>query len=80
MLGKIKGTIHVIEFQKRGLPHAHILLICDDRDKPRTVEDFDRIAQAEVPDPNRNPHLFGTITTSQLQWNCSYVRQRIRIK
>ena len=27
VLGKVVAYMHVIEFQKRGLPHAHILLI-----------------------------------------------------
>jgi hypothetical protein len=27
VLGKVIAQINVIEFQKRGLPHAHILLI-----------------------------------------------------
>ena len=27
VFGKVIGLIHVIEFQKRGLPHAHILLL-----------------------------------------------------
>ena len=31
----------VIEFQKRGLPHAHILLILADDKRPRTPEDVD---------------------------------------
>jgi len=39
-MGKVIGHIHVIEFQKRGLPHAHILLIMADEDKPQTTEDY----------------------------------------
>jgi hypothetical protein len=27
ILGKVKAYMHVLEFQKRGLPHAHFLLI-----------------------------------------------------
>ena len=27
IFGRVIGKIHVIEYQKRGLPHAHILLI-----------------------------------------------------
>jgi hypothetical protein len=27
ILGKVKAYVYVIEFQKRGLPHAHWLLI-----------------------------------------------------
>ena len=32
ILGKVKAYCHVIEFQKRGLPHAHILLILEGND------------------------------------------------
>ena len=34
IFGKVVSNIDVIEFQKRGLPHAHILLILDKEDKP----------------------------------------------
>jgi hypothetical protein len=37
VFGRVIGYIYVIEFQKRGLPHAHILLILDEKDKPRTI-------------------------------------------
>lgn len=29
LLGRVVAHVHVVEFQKRGLPHAHILLILD---------------------------------------------------
>ncbi|PKY39565.1 hypothetical protein RhiirA4_308615, partial [Rhizophagus irregularis] len=32
-LGKVIAYVYVIEFQKRGLPHAHILLILNPEDK-----------------------------------------------
>ncbi|KAK1644706.1 hypothetical protein QYE76_062511 [Lolium multiflorum] len=31
ILGKIKAYVYVVEFQKRGLPHAHFLLIMEGR-------------------------------------------------
>ena len=34
VLGKVIANVHVIEFQKRGLPHAHILIILAPEDKP----------------------------------------------
>ena len=34
MFGKVLGHMWVIEFQKRGLPHAHMLLILDEMDAP----------------------------------------------
>jgi hypothetical protein len=50
VFGRVIGGIHVIEFQKRGLPHAHILLILHPEDKPRTVHDYDRMVWAQIPD------------------------------
>jgi len=39
VLGKVKAFVYTIEFQKRGLPHAHILIILDDHHKITSVED-----------------------------------------
>ena len=47
VLGKMVLLIYVIEWQKRGPPHAHILAICDSDSKPRTEEDFDSIVCAD---------------------------------
>ena len=43
VLGKVVAFVYTIEFQKRGLPHAHIILFLTDADKPRTAEDVDRL-------------------------------------
>lgn len=48
--GKVVSNIDVIEFQKRGLPHAHILILLDKTDKPKNVDDYDKIVSAEMPD------------------------------
>ncbi len=37
ILGNVIAKIWVIEFQKRGLPHVHILLILDEALKSRTT-------------------------------------------
>ena len=36
--GKVIHNIHTIEFQKRGLPHAHVLLKFSPEDEIRTVD------------------------------------------
>jgi len=41
--------MYVVEFQKRGLPHAHIALRLKG-DQPRTPEEIDRYISAEVPE------------------------------
>ena len=50
IFGKIISHIHVIEFQKRELPHAHILMILTSEDRPNSSEDFDNLVCAEIPD------------------------------
>ena len=40
LFGGVKAWIHTIEFQKRGLPNAHILISLLDKDKTRTTEDY----------------------------------------
>lgn len=42
--------MYTVEFQKRGLPYAHIVLWLADADKPKTPEDIDGVICAEVPD------------------------------
>ena len=51
VLGRPLGYVYTIEFQKRGLPHAHILLILCDTATPRDIVVYDRILCAELPDP-----------------------------
>ena len=47
------ANMRVIEFQKRGLPHAHMLIILQKRHAIRTAEQVDEIVSAEIP-PNPN--------------------------
>jgi len=39
--------VYVIEFQRWGLPHAHILLTIAPGDKPICLEDIDRLISTE---------------------------------
>jgi len=56
----------VVEFQKRGLPHAHILTILADADKPRARELIDKMVSAEIPDMDVNPQLYETVLTCMM--------------
>ena len=58
-LGKAVAWTWVIEFQKRGLPHAHILLIVVASAKPRTPADIDECLCAEISDSATQPGLPG---------------------
>ena len=49
ILGKVVAHMHVIEFQKRGLPHAHILIILANEDRAMTADYVDSMVSAELP-------------------------------
>ena len=63
VLGFTVGRIIVVEFQQRGLPHAHILIIMDSSDRPITPDQFDRLFQATIPDAKKEPLLFKRVSS-----------------
>ncbi|PWZ13521.1 ATP-dependent DNA helicase PIF1 [Zea mays] len=50
ILGKVHAYVYVVEFQKRGLPHAHFLLIIQRKYKLTCPEQYDLLISAEIPD------------------------------
>ncbi|EEY61181.1 helitron helicase-like protein [Phytophthora infestans T30-4] len=70
VLGRVRARIYVVEFQKRGLPHAHVLVILADEDKPRTREIVDKMVCAEIPDKDTNPQLYETVMSCMLHGPC----------
>ncbi|GBM38716.1 hypothetical protein AVEN_263220-1 [Araneus ventricosus] len=70
LFGRVTSYIHVIEFQERGLPHAHILLTLDTYSKIRTKDDIDKYVSAELPDPIADPTLFQIITRRMIHGPC----------
>ncbi|GAU51410.1 hypothetical protein TSUD_413210 [Trifolium subterraneum] len=56
--GRVVASMYTIEFQKRGLPHAHILLWLDSRDRLQSPESIDSVICAELPDKNLFPKLY----------------------
>lgn len=57
VLGKVIAYVYTIEFQKRGLPHAHILLTLAAEHKFTSAERIDRHVSAEIPSEETNPRL-----------------------
>ncbi|GMF49014.1 unnamed protein product [Phytophthora fragariaefolia] len=70
VLGRLEARIYVVEFQKRGLPHAHIVIIVAEEDKLRTRETIDKLMSAEVPDKEVNPDLYETVMTCMMHGPC----------
>jgi hypothetical protein len=70
IFGQVVGHIHVIEFQFRGLPHAHILIFLAPGSKFNTVEQYDRVVSAEIPDPELYPLAYATVTSMMMHGPC----------
>lgn len=75
VFGKVIGHIHVIEFQKRGLPHAHILLILHPSDKIQ-LEHVESIVSAEIPDPELQPEAHRVVTSQMMHGPCGVANPR----
>jgi len=61
IFGKADAYVYTIEFQKRGLPHMHILIFLQPGDKISTPEQVDSTVLARWPDPETQPLLFETV-------------------
>jgi len=71
LFGKVKAWTYVIEFQKRGLPHAHILLIMQEYSKVHNGEQVDKIVSAEIPDKLLFPEMHNDVVTYNLHGPCN---------
>ena len=70
IFGKIKALVDVTEYQKRGLPHVHMLIFLEDEYKIRTGNDVDRIVCAEIPDRETEPLLYKLIKEKMVHGPC----------
>ncbi|KAK7101715.1 hypothetical protein V1264_020052 [Littorina saxatilis] len=70
VLGKPVAYVYVIEFQKRGLPHCHLLIILDENSKLKVAADIDTLISAEIPDPHEDPVLFEIVKSTMIHGPC----------
>lgn len=47
--------MHVIEFQKRGLPHTYMLIWLHPNNRPKSTEQIDDLISAEILDKDLDP-------------------------
>ncbi|KAF5461688.1 hypothetical protein F2P56_017766 [Juglans regia] len=70
IFGKVSAYVYVIEHQKRGLPHAHFLIILQNDWKVYAPESFDEIVSAEIPDKNTNMYLHNVVVKHMMHGPC----------
>lgn len=65
----LHADVYTVEFQKRGLPHAHILLWLRE-EVQLTPEYIDSIIQAEIPDKETKPELYEAVSRYMVHGPC----------
>nr|XP_043639291.1 uncharacterized protein LOC122610362 [Erigeron canadensis] len=69
---------YTIEFQKRGLPHFHLLLWVHEKHRIRDAEELDNYISAEIPDPAGDPLLHKVVTELMMHGPCGIVKPHAR--
>ena len=67
IFGDVRCYMYTIEWQKRGLPHAHILIWLITKIHANQV---DSIISAEIPDPSKDEKLHSIVTTNMIHGPC----------
>ena len=76
IFGRAAAHVYTIEFQKRGLPHVHLLIVLEDGSKLLMPADVDSAICAQWPDPETQPRLFEVIKKCMVHGPCGAVNPR----
>ncbi|KAJ8457646.1 hypothetical protein ONZ45_g18233 [Pleurotus djamor] len=68
--GNTVAHVYTIEFQKRGLPHMHLLIFLEEPYKLLSVDAIDSCIWARWPDPDQQPLLFETVMNCMVHGPC----------
>uniref|UniRef100_A0A6N2K468 Helitron helicase-like domain-containing protein n=1 Tax=Salix viminalis TaxID=40686 RepID=A0A6N2K468_SALVM len=68
--GKTVVDVCVVEIQKRGLPHTHLLIWLASEYKFQTLDDVDSIISAKLLDKTDDPFCFEIVSKFMLQGPC----------
>ncbi|XP_074370042.1 uncharacterized protein LOC141711481 [Apium graveolens] len=64
-------VMYFVEYQKRGLPHAHMLIWLDPAVKSRLNKDIDKFISAEIPNEVDDPYGYATVKQYMIHGPCS---------
>ncbi|XP_037926331.1 uncharacterized protein LOC119661182 [Hermetia illucens] len=70
IFGDTRCWMYSIEWQKRGLPHAHILIWLVERIQTDQIDD---IICAEIPDHEADPNLHDVVITNMIHGPCGAI-------
>ncbi|XP_019191668.1 PREDICTED: uncharacterized protein LOC109186192 [Ipomoea nil] len=75
IFGLVDAVIYTIEFQKRGLPHAHILIFLSKSNSYPNPKDIDMIISAEIPSQLCDPEYYKAVEEFMIHGPCGAARK-----
>ncbi|KAJ4827404.1 hypothetical protein Tsubulata_006455, partial [Turnera subulata] len=69
-------VLYTIEFQQRGLPHAHILVFLQRNDKNPSPAKIDRIISVEIPDRQEDELRYQAVQNFKIHGPCGVLNLR----
>ncbi|XP_035838142.1 uncharacterized protein LOC110883025 [Helianthus annuus] len=70
VFGALSAAVYTVEFQKRGLPHAHICIFLKPESKLLSVDHVDKFISAEIPDKIEDPALYALVSEFMMHGPC----------
>nr|GEU55007.1 hypothetical protein [Tanacetum cinerariifolium] len=70
LFGRINAVVYTVEFQKKGLSHAHICIFMHQNDKLVNHEKIDDFISAEIPDKKTDPQLYRLVSDYMMHGPC----------
>ncbi|XP_031090970.1 uncharacterized protein LOC115995966 [Ipomoea triloba] len=70
LFGVVTAVVYTIEFQKRGLPHAHILIFLERTTTLSTASCMDSFISAEIPDKEVDKEYYDAVEEFMIHGPC----------
>lgn len=74
IFGKCVAYSYSIEYQKRGIPHCHMLLILAPESKVKDAANIDKYVWASLPDKNKYPRLRELVEDFMIHGPCGRLK------
>lgn len=72
VFGKVRCWMYSIEWQKRGLPHAHILIWLEQKITPNEIDD---VISAEIPNVENDEELYEIVIKNMVHGPCGAINR-----